>query len=179
MTDLIPALSKVRDDLWRQSVTEDGNVSWLPLWLISSSGLWIGIDRDARWVVGRLPGQASVFECRLSPGWLPLLDHDEPEAREEISHQSAKYDLPADQLLVSLPVDDIIVIALSTNNPHWIDRALVWLESRKIRNDISALLLSVASSRSAGQSARQRAKRLMKRASEGSTGSSADNSIRS
>jgi len=166
MADLILALSRISDDLWRESATNHGSVTWLPLWLVSSSGLRIGLDRNGRWVVGRLPGRASVSQENLSPGWLPILDHDESVAREEVAHAGGRYNLPVDLLLESLPVDDVIALALSTHNAHWIDRALIWLESRDIRDDIGALLPLVASSRSASQRARQRARRLIKGRSE-------------
>ena len=160
MPDLQSALSRIDEDLWRESASQRGNIMWLPLWLISDSGLWIGLDRQARWVVGRLPGQVGHPTERLSPSWLPLLNHDESVAAEELSFGAAKHNLPAG-LLESVPIDDIIVLALTSNNAHWIDRALIWLESRKVRDDINEMLPTVVSSRSASQRARQRAKRLM------------------
>lgn len=170
------ALSRIDEDHWRVSATQHGRITWLPLWLISNSGLWIGLDRHARWVVGRLSGQVSVPTERLSPSWLPLLDHDESVIVEELSYSGTKYNLPIDLLLGSLPIDDLIALALASDNTHWIDRALIWLEPREVRGDIDAMLPLVASSRSASQRARQRAKRLMKRGRGGSTGSDADRS---
>jgi hypothetical protein len=162
MLDLQAALSQLDDAKWHQSATPHSGVKWLPLWLFSDTGLWIGLDEQARWVVGR-PGSMVVQEAPLlSPSWLPMLDHDEPTAWEELSFGADKYGLPAEPVLKSLPVDDIIAIALKSHNAHWTERALTWLETRGIRDDIREMLPVVASSRAAGQRARQMAKRLMK-----------------
>ena len=166
MDALATALSQLDEGLWRKSASGQDTVVWLPMWLISQSGLWVGLDRDGRWTVGRPSGQVAAATEKLSPNWLPLLDHDESVVREEVSYASAKYGLPVEPLLQSLPIDGIIRIALSTSNGHWIDRALVWLESRDIPEDIYKMLPRVASSRVAGQKARQRAERLMKRRSD-------------
>jgi hypothetical protein len=162
MAGLLAALSRLDESLWRRSASRQDSITWLPLWLISQSGLWVGLDRDGRWTVGRPSGQVAAATEMLSPGWLPLLDHDESVVREEVAYASAKYGLPVDSLLQSLPIDDIIRIALNTSNSHWIDRALIWLEQRTIPEGIYELLPRVASSRAAGQRARQRAWRLMK-----------------
>jgi len=163
MADLEQALSRVDAGSWIESPTQQSRVSWLPLWLISSSGLWVGLDRHARWIVGRLSGQASEPSGKLSPSWLPLLDHDESVVEEELAYAGAKYNLPVDALVQSLPMDDIIVLALSGSNAHWIDRALTWLETRNISGETRTILGSLASSRPAGQKARQRARRLRER----------------
>ena len=163
MTSLVAALSRLDERVWRKSASGQGAVTWLPLWLVSDSGVWFGLAPGGLWVVGRVSGQVSAPGEKPSPGWLPLLDSDEPVVKEEVSYVSTKYDLPLEPLLQSLPIDDIIRIALATSNPHWIDRALIWLESRENPGDIYAMLPKVASSRAAGQKARQRAQRLMKR----------------
>jgi hypothetical protein len=163
MNGLLSALSQTERDCWHESVSGYEKSTWLPLFLISSSGLWIGLDERGQWVVGRLSGQVEKRGPRLSPGWLPLLDHDESVIKEELSYAATKYKLPLNGLLSSIPIDDTLLLALEGNSSHWIDRALVWLEHRPIRDDIAAILPSVVSSRSAGQRARQRAKRLMGR----------------
>jgi hypothetical protein len=166
MDSLAAALSQLDGDLWRKSASGQDTIVWLPLWLISQSGLWIGLARDGRWAIGRPSGQVAAATQKMAPGWLPLLDHDESVVKEEISDASAKYNLPVDSLLQSLPIDGIIRVALTGSNAHWIDRALIWLESRTIPEDIYELLPRVSSSKVAGQRARQRAWRLMKRRSD-------------
>jgi hypothetical protein len=164
MLDLQAALARIDDAKWHQSVTPRGAVKWLPLWLFSDTGLWIGLDEQTRWVLGRMSGSMAVQDARpLSPGWLPVLDHDERTAREELSFGAEKYGLPAEPVLESLPIDDVIALALNSNSAHWAERALTWLESRNLRDDIREMLPAVASSRAAGQRARQMARRLMKR----------------
>ncbi len=162
MLELQDALSRVDETKWHQS--SGGAVKWLPLWLFSDTGLWLGLDEQARWVVGR-PGSMVVQGAPpLSPGWLPVLDHDELIAREELAFSADKYGLPAEPILDSLPVDDVIALALNSHSAHWTGRALTWLEKRSVRDDIRGMLPAVASSEAAGQKARQIAKRLMKRA---------------
>jgi hypothetical protein len=90
----------------------------LPLWLISTSGLWAGLDRNAHWVVGRLSGQAAAPSGKLSPSWLPLLDHDESVVQAKLVHVGTKYDLPITELRSSIPIDEVISMALSGNNSH-------------------------------------------------------------
>jgi hypothetical protein len=163
MGDLLAALSHADEGAWRNSESAQGAVTWLPLWLISGSGLWIGLDRNGRWVVGRVTGQVSSPGEPLSPGWLPLLDHDEAEVREEISFISTKYGLPLKTLLDTLPINDTIKLALTTSNAHWIDRALAWLKSRAVSHDFLPALYNVSKSKTASQQARQRARHLMQR----------------
>jgi hypothetical protein len=163
MADLQTALSQVDDAAWRQSATSSGPLRWLPLWLVTDTGVWIGLDDRARWVVGRMSGGISVRdEPLLSPGWLTMLDHDESMAKAELSYGASKYGLPTGELLESLPIDDVIALALHDHSTHWTERAMRWLETRKLRDDIREMLPAVASSRAAGQRARQIAKRLMR-----------------
>lgn len=162
MVDLRTALSRIDDAVWHQSTTPSGSLRWLPLWLVTDTGIWIGLDDKGRWVVGRMSGAISVQEVLpLSPGWLTILEHDEPVANAELSYGADKYGLPTDEILESLPVDDVIALALRSQNAHWTERALRWLETRKMRDDIREMLPAVASSKAAGQRARQIAKRLI------------------
>jgi hypothetical protein len=164
MLELHTALSRLDEAKWHQSATPDGPVKWLPLWLFGDTGLWLGLDEQARWIVGR-PGRMVVQGAPpLSPGWLPMLDHDELTAREELTFSADKYGLPAALILESLPIDDVIALALKSDSAHWTERALMWLEARSVRDDIREMLPAVVSSKAAGQRARQIAKRLVKRA---------------
>jgi hypothetical protein len=163
MVDLRTALSRIDDTAWHHSMTSSGPLRWLPLWLVTDTGVWIGLDDKGRWVVGRMSGGISVQEALpLSPGWLTILEHDESLANAELSYGAGKYGLPSGELLESLPVDDIIALALRSQNAHWTERALRWLETRKLRNDIREMLPAVAASKVAGQRARQIAKRLIR-----------------
>jgi hypothetical protein len=162
MRSLQEALSRLDEAQWHQSATPHGAVKWLPLWLFSDTGLWIGLDQQARWVVGR-PGSMVIQDAPpLLQGWLPMLDHDELAAREELTFSADKYGLPAEPILESLPIDDVIALALKSHSAHWTERALTWLEARNVRDDIREMLPALASSKAAGQRARQIAQRLMK-----------------
>jgi hypothetical protein len=163
MLDLMTALSQLEDVNWHQSMTARGPLKWLPLWLFTDSGLWIGLDDQARWVIGRVGNMAVRDGPSLSPSWLPILDHDELTAREELSFSADKYGLPAEPILASLPVDDVIALALHGKSGHWTERALIWLESRSVRDDIREMQPDVARSRALGQKARQIANRLIQR----------------
>jgi hypothetical protein len=162
MIDVRGALPGIEDSMWRRSPTASSTIKWLPLWLYTDTGLWLGVDEEARWVLGR-PGRMDIQGSdRLLPSWVPVLDRDEMTVREEISFSASKYGLPAEPILESLPIDDIIAMALTFSNAHWIERALNWLETRNIREDIRAMLPAVATSRAAGQRSRQKATRLMR-----------------
>lgn len=163
MVDLRTALSEVNDAAWHQSATSSGPLRWLPLWLVTETGIWIGLDDKKRWVVGRMSGGISVQGAPpLSPGWLAILDHDESMARAELSYGADKYGLPTGELLESLPIDDVIALALRSHSAHWTERALRWPETRKLRDDIREMLPVVAASKAAGQRARQIAKHLIR-----------------
>jgi hypothetical protein len=164
MVGLRAVLAGISDTAWHQSMTSSGQIRWLPLWLVSDTGVWIGLDEEGRWVVGRMSGGLSVHNAPpLSPGWLVILDHDEEMANAELSYSASKYGLPIVELLESLPVDDVIVLALRSGNAHWTERALRWLETRKLRDDIREMLPAVVASKAAGQRARQIARRLILR----------------
>lgn len=161
MVNLRTALSRISYAAWHQSMTSSGQIRWLPLWLVSDTGVWIGLDEEGRWVVGRMSGGLSVQGALpLSSGWLVILEHDESMANAELSYSAGKYGLPTSELLESLPVDDIIALALRSGNAHWTERALGWLETRKLRDDIREMLPAVIASKAAGQRARQIARRL-------------------
>lgn len=163
MLELETVLSRVDKTKWHQSITSHGVVKWLPLWLFSDTGLWMGLNEQAQWVVGRISGNIVIQDgSTLSPGWLPMLDHDEQTAREELQFSANKFGLQAEPIFESLPIDDIILLALRGQDAHWTERALRWLESRNVRNDIREMLPEVASSRAVGQRARHIARRLMK-----------------
>jgi hypothetical protein len=164
MLDLKAALSQLEEVNWHQSMTPRGPLKWLPLWLFTDTGLWIGLDDQARWVIGRASNMVVHDGPFLSPGWLPILDHDEQTAREELEFSADKYGLPAEPILAALPIDDVIALALRSKSGHWTERALMWLDSRSVRDDIREMLPDVAHSRAAGQRARQIANRLLKRA---------------
>lgn len=163
MADLRTALSRVDGAAWHQSETSDGLLRWLPLWLVTDTGLWIGLDSKSRWVIGRMSGSIVVQKAPpLSPGWLAILEHDESTAIAELSYGADKYELPTGELLESLPVDDVIALALCSRSAHWTERALRWLEKRPLRGDIRGMLPEIVASKAAGQRARQIAKRLIR-----------------
>jgi hypothetical protein len=163
--DLQAALSRLDEAPWHQSADPHGDVvTWLPLWLYSQSGLWLGLDTQARWVLGRMSGPVAVEDGQLlSQSWLPVLDHNQLTADRELSCMADRFRLPVEPMLSLLPVDDVIALALSSSSAHWIERGLAWLESRDVRDDIRELLPAVASSSVAGQRARHTASRLLKR----------------
>lgn len=159
MSNMTQHLERVPADKWR--TLSDGESQWLPLVMISQSGLWIGPDRAGAWVVGRPTGRAEKLDQRPSPSWMPLLDQDEDIFIEELRFSAERYRLSVDQLLESLPVTDIIGAALATTNPHWIDRGIQWLMHRPLPDQLVPLLERVASLSSVPQSSRQEARRIL------------------
>jgi hypothetical protein len=163
MPDLRDSLRAVPADDWRFFDASQRNERWLPLVLISDSGLWIGLDEEATWVVGRRTATAERLTNEPTPAWMPLLDQDEDVLVEELKYSADRYKLPSGQLIESLPVDRVIAIAiaLSTSSPHWVERALCWLRHRPVPEQLSPLLDRVATSSWASQASRQQARRLL------------------
>lgn len=159
MTDVVAALRAVPRPLWDDQ--HPGAPSrWLPLILVSQSGLWLGLDEVGKWVVGRRGRRAEAAIDEISPSWLPMLDLDPSVLAAEITEAADRYKLPALVLQEELPLDATITLALTSRNRHWIERAVTWLSTRKPRPEQLPLLARVADAKWVNQHTRHRASKL-------------------
>jgi hypothetical protein len=146
--------------LWDESA-EPASTRWLPLILISQTGLWIGLDGAANWIVGRKGGRIESVATGVTPSWLPLLDLDPVVLAAEIEDVGTRHHLPKEVLTDTLPVDEAISIALGSKSQHWTERAVAWLMTRPPRPDHLDLLRALINASWVNQRTRQRAKKLV------------------
>lgn len=159
-------LARVADALWRDSAageTAAGEtaVSWLPLIPISESGLWLGVDRQGEWILGRLGGRPASSAAGLPQSWLTILDMDEAEFWDRLDRAAAKYQLSAQLLHPMVPIDAILAMGLRSHSSHWAERAVRWLTGRPLTGEHTELLRALPASRWASQWTRQTARRLV------------------
>jgi hypothetical protein len=160
MPDIRDSLRAVPADDWQLFDLSRPNERWLPLVRISDSGLWIGLDEEATWVVGRR-ASAERLTSEPTPAWMPLLDQDEDVRLEELTFSTERYKLPSNLVIESLPVDRVIAIALGTSSQHWVERAIRWLRHRPVPEQLLPLLDRVVTSSWASQVSRQQARQLL------------------
>ena len=151
------ALQAVPTSLWEG--LDPNTTRWLPVILVSQSGLWLGLDQNGDWVVGRRGGRTLAGKP-VTPAWLPVLDSDPSVLAEEIVDVAERHDLPRDELMQTLPIDETITLALNGESRHWVERAVAWLSTRDPNRDQVALLARVAEARWVDQRTRHDALRL-------------------
>ena len=111
--NLIVALSHVARDEWVTSELEEEASHWLPLLQISASNLWLGLDDDGAWALGRIGGRViSSVSANLPQPWMTMLDMSEEELRERLRVAAERFQLPNDVLQNAIPVDDVLVMAI-------------------------------------------------------------------
>lgn len=159
--DLVEQLARVRADLWRSSELGEIFVLWLPLVPISESGLWLGVDREGNWILGRLRGGVVSSIDTLPQPWLTILDMDEAAFRELLDRASLQHGLPLEVIQDMAPVNDILSMALRSGSKHWAERATRWLVARTPREDHLELLSELVTARWASQWTRQAARQLV------------------
>ncbi|MBO3749796.1 hypothetical protein J5X84_27255 [Streptosporangiaceae bacterium NEAU-GS5] len=161
--DLVAELAQVNETSWRFSDCGDARVGWLPLVAVSASGLWLGVDREGGWILGRLQGSvvASARDEPMPQPWLTMLDMSESEFRERLDSAAHRHGLSSSDLQQMVPVDDILELGLRSRSTHWAERATRWLVDRPLRDDQIDLLREAATARWASQWTRQTAKKLL------------------
>lgn len=158
---LMNGLAHVNSDTWRTSRSGDVSVSWLPLTRISETGLWLGVDKEGEWVLGRLEGHVVSSTGTLPQPWLTLLDTDEPTFRKRLDEAAGRYHLPSDILQARVPIDDVLSMAFRSHSAHWAERAVRWLIERTPCAEHLELLHELMTARWASQWTRQTARRLV------------------
>jgi hypothetical protein len=161
--DLVEQLKAVDHEYWLLSESEAGEVRWLPLLQISSSGLWLGLDAGGEWVLGRLGSRVIASPSGNSSPWVTILDMTEEEFRERLTTAANRFNLPASSLQERIPVNNILVMAIKSGSRHWAERAAVWLRERPIQGIDIDLIRELSEARWASQSTRQIAHQLLRR----------------
>jgi hypothetical protein len=161
-SELVPFIA---DEFWQESRCEERWVRWAPLMQISSSGIWIGITRDGRWAAGRPKGQIQAMEEYPPPGFLPILDLDPDSVTGMLGSAARRLGIPRLGSEISLPFDDIILMALNGGSPYWVPRALRWIEAKGADVRLTAPLQSISESKVYDQRTRHLARKLWRRSS--------------
>ncbi|MFF2546224.1 hypothetical protein ACFVUY_27145 [Kitasatospora sp. NPDC058063] len=156
-------LGRVSNAHWISTKHNDRSFEWLPLIKISDSGIWLGIDRESQWILGRTQGNIvlSNADMALPQPWLTVLELGETVFWERLREAAHLHGLSADYLAAKVPIDDIIALGLRTRNQHWAERATHWLTERQPREDHIDLLRETSTSRWATQWTRQTASRMV------------------
>jgi hypothetical protein len=152
------ALQAVPESLW-EGTDDSSTTRWLPLILVSQTGLWIGLDHSG-WVVGRRGGRTAGAGDDVAPAWLPVLDLEPSVLDAEIADAAERHNLPLEALADTLPIDGTITLALGSESQHWIERAVAWLSTRTPSAEQTALLAKIAELKWLSQRTRQQAHRL-------------------
>ncbi len=166
------ALSKGAAETWKTSHLRDSQgdiVSWLPIGSLNSRESPIGLSADGYWVVSAkdntvvklLEGQPPVF-------LLPALERPYSEIVELIQTSLETLQL-SPQLIEWFPVEEIIILGLTGGLDYWADLALNWLEVFPPNQRIVDALRNTTNAKWASQGVRQRAQRLARCWTGGST----------
>lgn len=160
---LIAALSYVPRDEWDTAEVEDGHVYWLPLLQISASDLWLGLDEDGDWTLGRIGGRVTTSAASNPPQpWMTMLDMSEEDFRDRLRSAADRFQLPNDVLQDAVPVDDVIVMAIQSRSKHWAERAIIWMHAHSLREKDVWLIRELVGARWATQRTRHGARRILK-----------------
>lgn len=153
-------LARVEANRWHQSPYDDGVVAWLPLLSISATGLWLGLDAEGDWILGRLSGRVASSKASLPQSWLTILDSEEDAFRAKVDSAAAEHGLTPSDLQQMLPVDKVLVMAMRSGSGHWAKRAVSWLLERPLNDEHLALLSMLTTARWVDQWTRHAARRL-------------------
>jgi len=163
LEELRVTLARVDKSSWCSSGHAGASVRWLPLVNISESGLWLGLEQEGEWILGRKHGSIvpSKIGRPLPQPWLTLLDISETDFERRLDDAARQFRLPSAFLQARVPVDDVIALGLGSHSSHWAECATRWLVGRRLREDHIVLLRETLSSRWATQWTRQTASRLV------------------
>ncbi|MEV4872267.1 hypothetical protein [Streptomyces syringium] len=112
--ELIAELSAVPEACWIVSSypNQAGAVMWLPLMKISATGIWLGLDRNGVWTLGRLHGVAEPSAEGLPSSWATILDSDESSLRTGLASAAERFGLSPGGLQKLVP-DELWELAAS------------------------------------------------------------------
>ncbi|MET9645561.1 hypothetical protein [Streptomyces syringium] len=162
--ELIAELSAVPEACWIVSSypNQAGAVMWLPLMKISATGIWLGLDRNGVWTLGRLDGVAESSAEGLPSSWVTILDSDESSLRAGLASAAERFGLSPGGLEKLVPVDDVLTMAIRSRSSHWAERAVCWMSEKDLPGDHLVLLRELATASWVNQRTRHAARRLVK-----------------
>ncbi|MEU6428351.1 hypothetical protein ABZ860_20850 [Microbispora sp. NPDC046973] len=164
MDALQEALSRLNPDLWRYA-EEPLPIRWIPLFQVTTTGLWLGLDISGVWVIGRINGAvATAASDVLSQVWVTILELEVDVLDSKLRDAVLRYELPTP--LPALPIPEILQLALATRRRHWVDRALAWLDRYPASVETTNLLKEVSRSHRIGQANRHKAEKIIRRLGE-------------
>ncbi|GHB71683.1 hypothetical protein GCM10010331_69530 [Streptomyces xanthochromogenes] len=163
--DLLTELSLVPEKNWLTSPSsgDPGTITWLPLAQVSETGIWLGVDRNGSWAIGRLDGPVQPSAMNLPTSWVTILDVDEAEFRQNLKAGAQQHRISEGELQEHVPVDEVLTIAILSESDHWAERAVSWLSNRTNQKAHLELLRELSKAKWATQKTRHAAYRLVKR----------------
>lgn len=163
-SDLTAELSAVSANCWIASAHpgQAGVVTWLPLVRISETGIWLGLDRQGAWTLGRLDGVVESSTEILPSSWVTILDADESSLRAGLASAAEKFRLSPERLQSLVPIDDVLTMAVESRSVYWVERAVQWMTERTITEDQLILLRELSAAKWVNQRTRHTARRLVK-----------------
>lgn len=164
VSDLAAELSSVAENQWIVSSYPDqaGAVTWLPLVQISTTGIWLGLDRNGVWILGRLDGAVESSAKRLPSSWVTLLELSEESFRQDLQSAAERFELSSENLQKRIPVREVLTMAIRSRSAYWSERAVQWIQQRGASREHLELLQGVSTAEWANQRTRHIARRLAK-----------------
>lgn len=152
---------------WQATFLSGEEDEWLPLLKIGSAGSEIGISRNGGWLVG------NTQECvRLGSSTgvevLCILEQGPNDVMGALTALLREHTL--DEEDAEFPAWVAIETGLSGGSEYWAKLALDWLEIVRPTRKILEMLPAVADARWASQGTRHRARKLLRRFSDGADG---------
>ncbi|MFF1407854.1 hypothetical protein [Streptomyces sp. NPDC058294] len=162
--DLRSELSAVPERFWIASSYPDqaGVVAWLPLVKISATDIWLGIDREGVWTLGRLEGAVESSRESMPSSWVTILDGDENALRTALDSAAERFRISSAILQGMVPIDAVLTMAIKSRSSHWVERAVHWMSERDISREHLELLQDLTTADWASQRIRHIARRLVK-----------------
>lgn len=136
---------------------------WIPLFLPLSEGCCIGIDSGGRWVGNSASGLIEFVSNDWYAPLLPTLECKLSDFVKELESKLSTKELPT-EIANSFPFYGVVKCGLRRSS-YWVERALMWLDSLPVNEEIVSLLKNASEDKGrVEQRVRQHAKRLLKKA---------------
>lgn len=81
---------------------------------ISGTGIWLGLDRQGVWTLGRLDGAVESSADSLPSSWVTILDTDENSLRAMLDSAAERFSFLPENLQRLIPIEDVLTMAVST-----------------------------------------------------------------
>lgn len=159
------ALLILDENVWRRGiiVSDNSQVSWLPVTHLVENRFAEGITRDGIWVGESASGLLRIGDQRQSVKILPILQKSPSQVIAELTQNLSAYGLNA--FVSTFPFSSIIVAGLTASS-YWAELAMNWIEKYPFNldelGDIGSVLKALSEDKKCySQKARHRAKHLL------------------